>query len=557
MLSNLHIENIAIIDNVSVDFCDGFQVLTGQTGAGKSIIIDSINLLTGERSSRELVRSGKEKGFVEGVVYTNDKKVYEMLDEAGISYDEGEPLILSREISKDGRSVVRINSRTSTTGLLKGICSRIINIHGQNDNQAILDVAYHGEILDSYGENGKLLEEYKKEYEEYKRIKTELETEDEDISLKEQKKEFLAFQIDEIEKAKLKTGEDTELCEIRNRYLNSEKIAMGLNGAYCALYGDEESLGAMQHVKDAMKSISTLSGLVDGADDISKKLEEIYYELDDSAERVRDLKDGDDFEDVDINFVEERIDLINRLKKKYGETIEEIFVTYENLSNELLKIENSDEYKKKLEKELEVQLEKTESIAEKLSRVRKTYAEKLAKQVKEQLEDLEMPNVTFKVEMSEIPLCSKGRDKIEFMISANAGEELKPLNKVASGGELSRIILALKVILSKNDFVSTMIFDEVDTGVSGSAAQKIAEKIKTVSKEKQVFVITHLPQVAAFGDCHYLIEKKTVNEKTSSKVKLLSSEERVKEIARLLSGSTITESALKNAQELIDSGKGK
>ena len=338
----MHIENIAVIEKTDIDFDIGFNVLTGETGAGKSIIIDSINLLTGERSSRELVRSGKEKGFVEGVVYTKDKKVYEMLDEAGISHDEGEPLILSREISKDGRSVVRINSRTSTTGLLKSICSRIINIHGQNDNQAILDVAYHGEILDSYGENGKLLEEYKKEYEEYKRIKTELETEDEDISLKEQKKEFLAFQIDEIEKAKLKVGEDEELADIRNRYLNSEKIAMGLNGAYCALYGDEESLGAMQNVKDAMKSISTLSGLVDGADDISKKLEETYYELDDSAERVRDLKDGDDFEDVDINFVEERIDLINRLKKKYGETIEEILITYENLSNELLKIENSD-----------------------------------------------------------------------------------------------------------------------------------------------------------------------------------------------------------------------
>ncbi len=555
MLSNLHIENIAIIDNVNLAFGEGFQVLTGQTGAGKSIIIDSINLLTGERSSRELVRSGTEKGFVEGAVYTNDKKVYEMLDEAGIPWFDGDPLILSREISKDGRSVVRINSRTSTTGLLKSICSRIINIHGQNDNQAILDVSYHGEILDSYGKNDSLLAEYKKEYAEYKRIKKELESEDEDISLKEQKKEFLEFQIDEIEKAKLKVGEDDELYDIRNRYLNSEKIVLNLNEAYGSLCGDEESFGATQQVKNAMNSVANLSDLVDGAEELSKKLEEIYYLLDDASETVRDFKDNDDFEDVDINYVEERIDLINRLKKKYGGTVEEILSSLESFQTELLKTENSDEYKKKLEKELKAQLEKTNECADKLTKARKDAGCELAKQVLKQLNDLEMANVTFEVRITETELSPNGKDKIEFMISANAGEDLKPLNKVASGGELSRIILALKVILSKNDFVSTMIFDEVDTGVSGSAAQKIAEKIKAVSKEKQVFVITHLPQVAAFGDSHYLIEKEATDGKTSSKVNLLDEEGRLKEIARLLSGSVITENALNNARELISLGK--
>ncbi len=555
MLSNLHIENIAIIDNVNIDFTDGFQVLTGQTGAGKSIIIDSINLLTGERSSRELVRTGAEKGFVEGAVYTTDKKVYEMLNEAGISYFEGDPLILSREISKDGRSVVRINSRTATTGLLKSICARIINIHGQHDNQAILDVSCHGEILDSYAKNEELLKGYRREYNEYKRIKNELESEDEDISLKEQKKEFLEFQIDEIEKAKLKIGEDEELSDIRKRYLNSEKILLNLNASYSALMGDEESLGANQQIKAAIKGMQDLSDLVEDADGLSKKLEEIYYLLDDVSETLRDLKDGDNSEEVDINYIEERIDLINRLKKKYGSTVEEILETKEKLEEELLEIENSDEYKKKLEKELKIQLKKTSALADELSEKRKKAGEELAKQVLVQLKDLEMPNVTFKVEIEDAPLSSKGKDKIEFMISANAGEALKPLSKVASGGELSRIILALKVILSKNDFVSTMIFDEVDTGVSGSAAQKIAEKIKAVSKEKQVFVITHLPQMAAFGDSHYLIEKEATGGKTSSKVTLLNEEGRVAEIARLLSGSVITENALNNARELISLGK--
>ncbi len=555
MLSNLHIENIAIIDNINVEFGEGFQVLTGQTGAGKSIIIDSINLLTGERSSRELVRSGTEKGIVEGVVYTNDKRVFEMLSEAGIPYFEGDPLVLSREINKDGRSVVRINSRITTTGLLKSVCSRIINIHGQNDNQAILDSSYHGEILDSYSGNDELLSEYKKEYDEYKRIKKELEAEDEDISLKEQKKEFLEFQIDEIEKAKLKEKEDEELFDIRKRYLNSEKITVSLNEAYSLISGNEEGVGAIWQVKNSMNSLSAISDLLEGTDALCKKLEEIYYLLEDASEGIRDLKDDEDFLEVDINFVEERIDLINRLKKKYGGTIEEIFETLDSFKKELLKIENSDEYRKKLEKELKIQLEKTEELAKKLSKVRKASAKELEVQIMNQLKDLEMPEVAFKVEFEEIPLSTKGSDKIEFMISANRGEVLKPLNKVASGGELSRIILAIKVILSKNDFVSTMVFDEVDTGVSGSAAQKIAEKIKAVSKEKQVFVITHLPQVAAFSDNHYLIEKETLNNKTSSNVTLLDENGKLKEIARLLSGSVITENALSNARELISLGK--
>lgn len=542
------------MDNVSLDFNAGFNVLTGQTGAGKSIIIDSINLLTGERSSKELVRSGENKALVEGTVYTDDFIVYKLLDEAGIEYFKYEPLVLSREITKDGRSTVRINNRVSTTTLLRQICARIINIHGQHDNQAILDVRYHREFLDAYAGLENRLKEYQVVYKNYLDIKTKLENTNENEELDKRRVEILNYEINEIESADLKEGEDEELYSIRKRFINNEKIRDYMNEALVCLSGSDETDGARTLLDKARSALSSLSSLDERVKDLAEKATDYYYMIDDLAETLRDLSD-DDFDEVNINAVEERIDLINRLKKKHGASISEIIERLTQLKEELGLIENKDINREKLEKECKVLYEHAKVLADDIRKERILRAKELEKAVKTHLESLEMPNVAFKILIENTELSSSGADSVEFLISANKGEDLKPLNKVASGGELSRIILAMKVCLAKADSVETMIFDEIDTGVSGSTSQKIAEKLKILTKDKQIFVITHSPQIAAFADFHYLVEKTEDATKTVSTVKLLDEDERTKEIARIISGSTVTESAVSTAKELIKEGK--
>ncbi len=541
------------MDNVSLQFREGFNVLTGQTGAGKSIIIDSVNLLTGERSSKELVRTGADKALVEGVVYTSIKQVYSALSEAGIDYEEGEPLILSREISKDGRSVVRINNRIATTGLLKQICSKIINIHGQHDSQEILDEKFHGKYLDAFAKTEKDLESYREAYNLMQECLRKMQEVKQEDSLKEQKKELLEYSIKEIQEARLEEGEEEELRNTRSRFLNNEKIRACIAESVISLSGDEERAGARELLSNALDALDTLAEFDTSVKELAQKARDAYYAVDDICDGVRAISDVEE-NDVDINYIEERLVLIGRLKKKYGETYEEIMNRLEGMKEELDSIENSDLYLKKLEKSYK----EFESIAKeralKLSKLRNEGAKALEGAIEKHLADLEMPQVRFKVDIEETELKSKGTDSIRFMISANKGEDLKPLSKVASGGELARTILAMKVVLSDADTVSTMVFDEIDTGVSGSTSQKIARKLKTLAKEKQVFVITHSPQIAAFADCHYLVEKREEAEKTVSDVRVLNEEESVNEIARIISGSVITQAAIDAAKDLKKAG---
>ena len=555
MLGHLHIENIAIMDNVSLELESGFLALTGQTGAGKSIIIDSINLLTGERSSRELVKSGKDKALVEGALYTDNKEVFGILIDSGIPFYEGEPLILSREITKDGRSTVRINGKLSTTALLREICARTINIHGQNDNQSILDTKFHGEFLDDFADLSEKLEDYKKTYEEYKDVQNLLNNINDDETQKEQRKDFLEFQIKEIEDANLAVGEDEELLSQRQKYLNFEKYEENVNRSYYALSGGDDFEGACSLVKSAVKGLEELSSFSADAEEILNKIKDVAEELEDVKELVYDLKEDDGFSDIDINYVESRIDVINRLKRKYGSEIEDILNQKDEFAKELESIENSDFNKEQLVKKADALYKEITKKAEEIEKIRISAAEKMKKQVMNQLADLEMDKVLFDTEIKRCEVNQKGFNEIQFLISTNPGEPLKPLNKIASGGELSRIILALKVVLSQKDSVSTMIFDEVDVGVGGSAAQKIAEKLKTISKNRQVIVITHLAQIASFADNHYLIKKSVENENTYSEVTLLDENERIDEIARIISGSVITDSARATATEMINMAK--
>ncbi len=555
MLGHLHIENIAIMDNVSLELESGFLALTGQTGAGKSIIIDSINLLTGERSSRELVKSGKDKALVEGAVYTDNKEVFEILSDSGIPCFDGEPLILSREITKDGRSTVRINGKLSTTALLREICAKIINIHGQNDNQSILDTKFHGEFLDDFASLNDKLEDYKITYDSYKETQNLLDNINDDETQKEQRKDFLAFQINEIEEAKLTIGEDEELLSQRQKYLNFEKYQENVNRSYYALSGGDDFEGACSLVKNAVKGLEELSVFSSDAGEILERIKDAASELEDIKELVYDLKNDDEFADIDINYVESRIDTINRLKRKYGAEIEDILKQKEEFQNELESIENSDFNKEQLLKKLNELSDEINKKAEEIESLRISAAEKMKKQVMAQLKDLEMDKVLFDTEIKRCDINQKGFNEIQFLISTNPGEPLKPLNKIASGGELSRIILALKVVLSERDQVSTMIFDEVDVGVGGSAAQKIAEKLKTISKNRQVIVITHLAQIASFADNHYLISKSVTDGSTHSEITLLDDKQRVDEIARIISGSVITDSAKQTATEMIKMAK--
>jgi len=555
MFNCLHIENIAIMDNVDIEFREGLNVLTGETGAGKSILIDSVNLLTGERSSKDLVRTGCEKAQVEGIIWTDDKKVLALLEESGIECDESDPIVLMREISKDGRSIVRINGRASTTGLLKSVCSHLINIHGQHDNQSILNAASHRKFLDSFASNEKELEAYTKIYSEVKAIEDQLSSTDENIKLKEQKKEILLYQIDEIKKANLYETEEEELLALRTRFLNSETILTSANECYTALYGDEDSSGAVDLLDGAISALRTLSKYDDRAVSSCEALENIRYEMEDATEFVRDIKDSAELEEIDINEVEGRLDLISRLKRKYGSSVPEILAHLKELEQEYYDIENASYTTEQLEKALKEKTALLENAAEKLSDTRKKAAKSLESAVTKELSDLEMARTRFEVQFTPSEFTSYGNEKIEFLIAPNSGEELKPLTKIASGGELSRIILALKVILSGADNVGTLIFDEVDTGVSGKAAQKIGEKLKKISETKQVFVITHLAQVAAFADTHFKIQKSEKNNKTYSEVTVLDEKGRCEELARFLSGAEITESSLNAAKELLLASK--
>ncbi len=557
MLRELQVKNVAVIDEVHIEFGKGFNVLTGETGAGKSILIDSINMALGSRTSRELIRTGCDKASVSACFEINDERVLSKLEEIGIEVEDG-IVAVNRQLNADGKSVCRINGMLVPAAMAREITGMLIDIHGQNDNQALLSSKNHRGFLDDYADLGVFVDKYHEKYSEMRSIEREIKEISVDEDEKARRLELLEFQIDEIAEAKLKIGEDAELENRRDYLYNTERIVSGVGEAYSALYGAEE-LSAYDMLRRAARSISDIARFDEKLSQNSERLENVIAETEDIASELNSCISKTEFSMAELDLIEERLDLISNLKRKYGNSIEEILSYAEKASIEADGIARSDEKINELREKLaEIKIELSKA-ADELSAARKTAAVGLETKIMTELGELDMPRVKFAVGIEKKVLSSgeteyteSGCDDVEFLISTNPGEALKPLSKIASGGELSRIMLAIKSILADAGMVDTMIFDEIDTGVSGRAAQKIAEKISRLASRKQIFSITHLAQIAAMADEHYLIKKNVKNEKTSTTVTLLDEDARCEELARIIGGVTVTELTLKNAREMLD-----
>jgi DNA repair protein RecN (Recombination protein N) len=551
MLKSLNIENIAIIEKCNIDFCDGFNVLTGETGAGKSIIIDSINAVTGMRTSKELVRTGSDKATVSALFDNVPKKCAELLENYGVTLDDGSVFML-RTITADGRNTCKINGVTVSVGILREVGEYLVNIHGQHDNQALLNPELHCMFLDLYGEHGTVIEDYKECYHSLKSVKKtikELKTDDEQ---KQKLIDFLNFQINEIEAADISVGELETLLKRREVIRNAEKLREGLLICYNGLIGDEDTSGAASLCEEAVNGLNMCSGSLENAKTLLERLQNVNLELYDITSEVRGLLDGVSFDEGELEETEQRIDVIRSLMKKYGGSEETVLEFFETSKAKLDKIYRSDEELLKAEQlysEIEDQLiEKGAVLTEK----RKKTAEKFSRNICDVLKYLEMPNVVFSVNIEEDMYTVNGCDNVEFYISANSGQAVKPLCKVASGGELSRIMLSIKSVMNRVADADTLIFDEIDTGISGKAADKVGRQLKALSSDRQVLCVTHLAQIAAAADNHLLITKSTKNGNTFTDVAEAKGDTRVNEIARIMSGGEMTESLLKSAKELIE-----
>lgn len=547
MLTSLKIENVAIIESAAIEFGCGLNVLTGETGAGKSIVIDSINAILGERTSRDIIRTGAQSAKVYAVFEDVNERVRNFLDENGIDCEDG-VLIINRTLSREGKNVCRINGAPVTVSMLREIGGELIDIHGQHDNQSLLSPEKHCGFVDSFAGNADLIADYREKYGRLCEIRSKLKKLTTDESSKSQRIDFLTYQIDELEKAEITIGERDELKARKSLINNSQKVIESLNIAYEALKADGAGIDM---ITDAESEIANASAYMETLGEASEKITDIRYELEDIAETVRDAMTEVDFDPSELEDIDERLDLLYRLSKKYGDTEEEMLEYLEKARAELDNIAFSEERVKKLQKQEKEALAETKTAACKLTESRKTAGEKLSNAICSELEFLDMPNVRFVVKCSDIGLTENGKDEIEFLISANAGEEPKPLAKIASGGELSRIMLAIKNVLAETDGVDTMIFDEIDTGVSGRAAQKIAMKLRSASKGRQVICVTHLAQIAAQGDVHLYISKSVSDGKTYTNIKSLIEEERVAEIARIMGGMEITKLQLESAREML------
>lgn len=547
MLTSLKIENVAIIESAAIEFGCGLNVLTGETGAGKSIVIDSINAILGERTSRDIIRTGAQSAKVYAVFEDVNERVRNFLDENGIDCEDG-VLIINRTLSREGKNVCRINGAPVTVSMLREIGGELIDIHGQHDNQSLLSPEKHCGFVDSFAGNADLIADYREKYGRLCEIRSKLKKLTTDESSKSQRIDFLTYQIDELEKAEITIGERDELKARKSLINNSQKVIESLNIAYEALKADGAGIDM---ITDAESEIANASAYMETLGEASEKITDIRYELEDIAETVRDAMTEVYFDPSELEDIDERLDLLYRLSKKYGDTEEEMLEYLEKARAELDNIAFSEERVKELQKQEKEALAETETAACKLTESRKTAGEKLSNAICSELEFLDMPNVRFVVKCNDIGLTENGKDEIEFLISANAGEEPKPLAKIASGGELSRIMLAIKNVLAETDGVDTMIFDEIDTGVSGRAAQKIAMKLRSASKGRQVICVTHLAQIAAQGDVHLYISKSVSDGKTYTNIKSLIEEERVAEIARIMGGMEITKLQLESAREML------
>lgn len=550
MLTNLYIENIAVIEKTSIDFSGGLNVLTGETGAGKSIIIDSINAVLGSRTSRELIRTGCENAFVSAEFSGPSQKVLELLEENGFSAEDGE-LLLQREISLSGKGKCRINGRPATAAVLKTIGSCLMNIHGQHESYELMSPDMHVNYIDKLGGLEQELEAYRCEYDRYRSLQAELNKARLDEAERERKIDLLRYQVDEIEDAELYAGELEELTEQRNMIENKEKIASALNEAKEYLNGGDESDGAIQLLEGASSALEQIVSVLPDSEALSQRLQNALYELEDCCGEVSDLWDSADAEVDNIEEIEDRIDLIHRLSRKYGGTIEEILEFLENARNELSFLEKYEENREALASECKAAEKKANELAKVLSDKRREIAKRFSQQVREEMTFLDMPNVELVVRQDKCALNSFGCDDIELLISANPGEAPKPVAKIASGGELSRMMLAIKNVLADKDDIDTLIFDEVDTGISGSASQKVGMKLKEVSKSRQVLCVTHQAQIAALADHHFKIMKQVSSGKTYTQVNELDHDGRRDELARIIGGVEITRATLDYAEEML------
>jgi len=555
MLTLLHIENIAVVERADVEFGTQFNVLTGETGAGKSIIIDAINAVLGERTSRDIIRSGESSASVSAVFAPLSASVMGWLSENDYEPDEDGTLLIQRSIYADGRNVCKLNGRPVTVSLLRGLGTLLINIHGQHDSQQLLDDSSHMLYLDSFAKNEELRQNYAEAFNALRMVRHDIEKLTAGEADKARKIEMLRFRVEEIDAASLYDGEDEELELRRDVLRNSERITEGILESYAALYGGEDYDGACSMLVSAERELSGIANVDETLAALHSRISELRYAVDDVADELRALRDAYEFSPEEADRLETRLDLMRRLKRKYGATVAEVLEAGEAAKVELDEIEFSEEKLESLRKNLALALAKSTELADALTENRKTAATALTKRILTELSDLDMKNVNMAVELSAKELSPDGADSVRFLISANAGEELRPLAKVASGGELARIMLAMKSVLSENDEVGTLIFDEVDAGVSGRAAQRVAEKLTDVGAIRQVLCVTHLPQIAAMSDDHYLIEKREERGRTFTSVLPLDGKGRAGELARMTGGAEITETTLKNAEELIKSAE--
>ena len=551
MLELLHIENIAVIEEADIQFHPGFNALTGETGAGKSIVIDAMGAVLGERTSRELIRTGAEKAFV-SAEFSHVSAELPGLAETGVAPDEDGNLLLQREIGGDGKNACRANGRPITVAQLRGIGAELLNIHGQHDGQQLLDEEQHGAYLDRFGRTEKTLSAYQKEYSAMTELKAQIRALKMDEAEKARRMDSLRFQIGELERAELVPGEEEELAVRRNILRNGEKYIDALSGADYCLSGDDEGGGAVSRLREAEEAMSAVRNLGDDLAELYKRLEELRCEAYDLAEIIRDKQAEFDFSPAELDAVESRSDQLYRLKKKYGATVEDMLAYLEKCRAELDAIETADDTLILLEQKLRKAERATLTAGAELTRVRREAAKILEGRIQKELQDLDMNKVRFAIEFTEKEPSPDGCDTIRFLMSANVGEDLRPIARIASGGELARIMLALKNVLAEQESIGTLVFDEVDTGVSGRAAQKVAEKLAQVSRRKQVLCVTHLPQLAAMADTHFSVEKGERGGRTYTEVILLNREQRKAELARITGGSKVTEALLESAGELLD-----
>ncbi len=551
MLELLHIENIAVIEQADIAFRPGFNALTGETGAGKSIVIDAMGAVLGGRTSRDLIRTGADKAFV-SATFSGVWEDLPGLLANGVKPDEDGNLLLQRELNTEGKNLCRANGRPVTVAQLREIGRELLNIHGQHDGQQLLDEEQHGAYLDRFGRLESQRESYAACYHAMSDLRGQIRRLQMDEAEKARRVDTLKFQIDELERAKLKPGEEEELVRRRDILRHGEKFLSAVDGADFFLSGDDEQVGAVTLLRQAEESLSGVKRLDDSLEELVKRLENARCEVYDLAELIRDKREEFDFSPAELDELESRSDLLYRLKKKYGATVEDMLEYLDRCRRELDAIETADDTIAHLEGQLREAEKKTKAAGAALTKARTEAARRLEEHILRELRDLDMGRVRFSIELTEKEPAADGCDSVRFLLSANAGEDLRPLARIASGGELARIMLALKNVLAEQDQVGTLVFDEVDTGVSGRAAQRIAEKMAQVSRHKQVLCVTHLPQLAAMADTHFSVEKGERGGRTYTRVLCLDRQQRAQELARLTGGAHVTEALLRSAEELLD-----